>query len=1673
MRNRLFQLCLVLTFTAALPCFGQQPNPNPPPFRAGTATIDITPVDLPAIIAGMFLESQTSNISDPLFVRSFAFDDGTSKIAIAVVDTCMMPTSLIDDAKQQASERTGIPAEHMLVCATHTHSAPAAMGCLGTRQDEDYAARLPAQIADAIADAVDNLQPARIGWASTDDWEHTHNRRWIRRPENLIVDPFGNATGRAHMHPGYLSADIIGPSGPVDPALSVISVQTTEGTPLAVLANYSQHYFRSTPVSADYFGQFCRNVANLLGQPGDGNGPFVCAMSQGTSGDLMWMDYGAAKKDITSEDYSSAVADYAKRAIDTIEYRDSVTLAMVERRLALNYRVPDADRLAWAKPIAAQIENDLPKGLPEVYANEAQILHERQHTEVVVQALRIGDLTIATLPNEVYALTGLKLKGRSPAAMHFNIELANGAEGYIPPPEQHQLGGYTTWPARTAGLEVQAEPKIVEALTAALEEVTGRSRRTMTDEHGPYAEAILSAKPRGYWRLNDEDGSTARNAVDGAAPAALSPGFAWYLPGVATGTGAGDGEALTTSAFSGPNQLNRSIHLAGGDLRASVDNLGDTYSATFWFWLGEQSGASERSGTLLTGPGGAVLACRQDADHRVTLMLGEATSTTELPADEWHSAVLIRNGDDVRVHIDGAATPELSTKAASSDGSEFVFGNGLQGKLDEIAVFDRAISPTEIAAFWQASRVAESREPQPTEPAASLDTIHVPDGFRVELAASEPQVLDPVAFDWDDDGRLWVVEMADYPLGINGQGQPGGRVRVLEDRDNDGRFETSRLFADGLNFPNGILTWRDGILISAAPEILFLRDTDGDGIADDREVLLRGFHEGNQQLRVNGLRWGIDGWVYCANGGHHANYGKDTHIESTRTHSRLELGSRDFRFQPDTGAIEPESGPTQFGRNRDAWGHWFGTQNAAPLWHYVLPDRYSTRNPHVPTPIPLRHVVGPGSPPVFPASSLEKRYHSFEQSGRFTSACGGMIYNDERLFGPGDSLHAFTCEPFHNLVQHNVLDDDGVSYVSHRAPGEEQHDFFACEDRWCRPVMVRTGPDGALWVADMYRYMIEHPEWLPENGKAELLPHYRLGEDRGRIYRVVSDRVAERDAPRLSSLDTKGLVAALDSPNDWQRDKAQQLLLWKNDHSAVPMLEELVRSNDRPQTRVQSLWTLHVMEELSPKLLLAALEDAHPRVRENAVRIAEDFPNDPPVLVAVTKLADDPDAKVRLQLALSLGSWLTNDAASDALARLAVNNADEPFLVAAVMSSTLPHVEILSATILKADRSVRDAFREPLMRLALGADDTGTAVAMFRAAHSLPDADAIRETMSLLNTMRQTNLPLSFEAGRDDSLQEDYVAGQKTLLQKAQVLVADEDQPAEDRIAAASLLGIMGSHHQEGLQQLSQWLRPQVAPEHQTLALSALGECKGARVPELLAAAFPEFSPALRDQTLDLWLSHSEWTEDLLQRIESGEIPQGSLDPARRALLLKHPSPAVAQKATAILNSVGSPTRAKVLDEYRSVLTLPADAARGKAVFTRACATCHRRGDEGHDVGPNLATVIAHPPEKLLISILDPNAEILPGFQRYTCVLDSGLVLSGLLAAETSNSVTLKLADGKQHTLARSEIELLRNSGTSLMPEELEKVLPPQELADLIAWLRSPLPAAAEQKGATIKVNAR
>jgi hypothetical protein len=704
----LWSVCLLASATGLR---GAETAPAESVLRAGAAAVDITPQQLPVIVCGGFLERTADRVQDSLHARALVLDNGTTRLGIVVVDTLMMPRELIDRAKSLTEQSTGIPADHLLVSATHTHSAPSVMACLGSRVDETYARGFAERVAQSVSLAAEALQPARIGWAVVRDEVHNHCRRWIFRPDRMATDPFGQTNVRAHMHPGYESPNHVGPAGPADPDLSVLAVQTRDGQPLAVLANYALHYFGWEPVSSDFCGRFGDTLAPLIGaarrEP-----PFVGLMSQGTSGDSMWMDYSRPALKLSLQDYTDAVVQSALQAYRQIEYRDWVPLDMAETTLTLRRRTPDAERLAWARNILQELGDGLPRNQQEVYAREQLFLHERPEVELKLQALRIGELGITAIPNEVFGITGLKIKRFSPLQPTFNIELANGAEGYIPPPEQHQLGGYTTWPARTAGLEVQAEPAIVETMLSLLEKVSARPRRAPAAETTAYSAAILASKPVAYWRLAEMAGSQTADAT-GKHSADLEPGYALYLPGP---EGAG---------ISADPRGNRAVHFAGGRLRSQLDDVGDTYAVEFWFWNGLPHDARPVSGYLFSR--GADGAKRAPGDHlgiggthesnlsgrlffyngdeRKQLLAGK----TPLQLRTWYHVVLMREGASVRVYLNGAEEPEITGEAERgypAGVTQFFFAGrndrlfSLEGKLDEIAVYSRVLPPREVAAHF-------------------------------------------------------------------------------------------------------------------------------------------------------------------------------------------------------------------------------------------------------------------------------------------------------------------------------------------------------------------------------------------------------------------------------------------------------------------------------------------------------------------------------------------------------------------------------------------------------------------------------------------------------------------------------------------------------------------------------------------------------------------------------------------------------------------------------------------------------------------------------------------------------------------------------------------------------------------------------------------------------------
>jgi len=679
------------------------------PLRAGAARIDVTPVALPVLVNGGMTSRSLDRVRSPLHARAVVLESGGRRVAIVIVDSCMLSRPFLDDVKRLAADRVGIAPADILVAATHAHSAPAAMGCLGTDADPAYVPFLRERIVEAIHQASAALEPAEIGFARADAAGFTALRQWIRRPDRVVDDPFGNPTVRANMHAAANPDDVTSEAGPEDPELGMVSVRAPDGRPIALLATFSMHYFGDADISADYFGLFCDALERHLAPPGSpGHGQAVALLAHGCSGDIWRVDYRVPKEarpEPTIDDYAARLAALAADACDGIAHAGDVPLAMEERRLALEYRRPDRQRLEWAERIVAGMEGRLPATQEEVYAREQVILAGLPTAEVVVQALRVGDVAIATTPCETYAVTGLKIKAASPLERTLVIELANGGDGYIPPPEQHPLGGYNTWPARSAGLEVDAEPRICEAAIGLLERVCAAPRRSLLPAVGPSGQAILDAGPAAFWPLGDARGPQAVDASPHRRDAVYEPGVTFWLDGPA--------------GIARPGTVNRCPCFAGGRVRARFPGLGSRYTVAGWFWNGLPDGAREVAGWIFSRSPDHGLA--PDGDHvglggsgaaagRLLYRHGDGAAVagaTDVERWAWHHVVLVRDGDMARVYLDGRPEIEVAVPPSSGPGPDELFVGGRsdrvdswEGRIDEAVVFDRPLGPEEISRLF-------------------------------------------------------------------------------------------------------------------------------------------------------------------------------------------------------------------------------------------------------------------------------------------------------------------------------------------------------------------------------------------------------------------------------------------------------------------------------------------------------------------------------------------------------------------------------------------------------------------------------------------------------------------------------------------------------------------------------------------------------------------------------------------------------------------------------------------------------------------------------------------------------------------------------------------------------------------------------------------------------------
>lgn len=958
----------------------------------------------------------------------------------------------------------------------------------------------------------------------------------------------------------------------------------------------------------------------------------------------------------------------------------------------------------------------------------------------------------------------------------------------------------------------------------------------------------------------------------------------------------------------------------------------------------------------------------------------------------------------------------------------------------------------------------------PTEPRDALATFQIAEGFAVELAASEPLVADPVAMAFDEHGRLFVVCMQGY----SEQGDDRlGVVRLLTDSNDDGVFDAGVDFLTGLSWPTAIACHDGGVFVAAAPDVFYCKDADGDGRADETKVVFTGFGRGNVQGLINSFRWGLDNRLYAAAGLNENQIASPGGNGETQT-----LRGVDFSFDPVKLDLRRESGGAQHGATFDRWGERFVCSNSDHLQWVEYDARYLERNGQLSPPPARRSIAVDGpSAPVYRASEVEPwrivrtrlRVKGMvsgpvegggRPAGYFTSASGVTAYLGDGFGEPYDSGdYIFVGDVGGNLVHLKRVDTNGLDKTATRATAPEK-EFLTSTDTWFRPVQFANGPDGALYVLDMYRETIEHPLSLPPMIKQHL--DLTSGRTRGRIYRITPTNWTRPSRPNPGDVDESELVSLLGHRNGWHRETAARLIVEHgraSPEAAQRLAIQLVdasRNAEEPIARIRALYCLHTLDRLADADLAARLQDPHPQVRRHALKIAESpkFATDA-VVQAIASLATDPAIEVRFQLALSLGAfdW---DARCEPLVALALQEGDDAKMRFAVLSSMRDdRLVMLSALLSRADWGDlnRDLPREIVREIGADGRELAATLTLF---DTLPRAIRDDLTAAALRGVGRRGPALIAR------LAEVGVSEPKTLvgrqLELARQAALDGGMAAPNRVVALHTL-CLGEFDLVG-ETLAALLSPLQPPALREATVAELGEFSDQGAGRLLLESSSSLAPEARRNALDLLTSRDAWAELLLQALTDGSLAPGQLSARHRQRLLEHRNPRIAESAKSILG--GDSDRAAVVERLAHVLDGAGDAVRGAEVFRKTCASCHRLDGHGSEVGPNLEPLRNRGAAFLLTNILDPNQEVDPRYEAYVAVTSDGRSVSGILATETPAAITLLAADGNAVEIDRPDLEVFQSSGKSLMPEGLERDLTEQSLADVLAYLIQPAAEPAE-----------
>lgn len=972
--------------------------------------------------------------------------------------------------------------------------------------------------------------------------------------------------------------------------------------------------------------------------------------------------------------------------------------------------------------------------------------------------------------------------------------------------------------------------------------------------------------------------------------------------------------------------------------------------------------------------------------------------------------------------------------------------------------------------------LAQSLRDTPLPPDEAIGTIELLPGLKVELAASEPQVIDPVSAAFDHLGRMWVVEMRDYPTGPVDGGKPSGTIKRLTDEDGDGYFETAVVFADELVFPTGLMPFRDGVIATLAGQVTYFADTDNDGVCDHREVWFTGFSEDNEQLRANHPAWTLENEVHVASGlrGGEVRSASPMWPESQQP---LSLSTRDFRFSPFGGNYRSVAGNSQFGFYQDDAGRSFVCSNRNPSQILLGEVDQVAGNPLLPLTLWRADVM-----PAAEASEVFPLVQAWTTSnlhaGQFTAACGTYRYQSDRL-APWLANDFFACEPTGSLVQRYRLAADAIVPVAERGrPGVE---FLASTDPWFRPVDLLDGPDGSMYVVDMHRAVIEHPAWMPK--ELQNREDQRWGDAAGRIYRIVPADATSGEKPfDFASTQVVEWVDALSSDNRWARITASRKL----SETLVPMknaiasggernaeldriaerLREIVAVKTPGKAVSRALWLLQSIGEQRPENIEVAVMHSDAAVRTQAVRLIaanrqaaqESAAQEsavspwPQAEQWLSKLASDPSPIVRYQWLLEIAPIADASLLETFVVAAMAGEADSPtdrlWVSRAVSLVQEPIAAEVVAAMLATSADQSGQNRMTLLPLAkrLGwSGSSKTLEVLMQDPLATSDSALFDEFASGLATRGTPWAKLTAE------LSAESIERLNTRLAQDREIVGDSKRPIEMRVASLRRVGLDRSPETLALCQSI------VDSDGGDLYIEAIGLLRhfGADdSADRLVSRIVELPPKAATATVAALVGNAKWTSALVDALQSQSVPWGLIDPTSLGRLERHGDKSIADRVRVLRSELRPEAKQSLVARYQESLNASADIVAGKSHFVRHCAACHKIDDQGVAVGPDISDMRTQTPEQILLSILDPSAAIDANYYRYSVLTTDGQLIEGLLEDSNETSVTLKLQEGKRRTIPRDEVEQLRATGVSMMPEGFENQLDPAAMRDLVAYVK-------------------